>query len=419
MSVIAILGSGIAGEEAANTARTTDPEARVLIVTEEPQPLYSACVLADYVAGEIPRQRVLLRSLEDYNKAGIELLLSKKVLGWSPDQRILYLKDQDLSYDRLVLATGSRPFVPPLQGVEKEGVLPLKTLKDADLLRQARGKSAVVVGTGPVGIEAAIALKRKGWEVVMVELLDRILPRIFDAPLACSLKSRLEVEGIQVLLTERVIEMLGGNGVEAVRTDLRTIPAELVLLVIGMKPEVELAKKGGLNLGPSGGIEVDESLSTSFQGVWACGDCVESRDRITGKKGLFMLWNNARMQGKVAGGNAAGANHHYHGSLNVTTVSIFHETAASLGVLASDLQEGESKSIHRKGPWGELWLVLQDDRLVGVQAIGKTERVGGLLGLLLKGGDLKGLTGKIAHMGKGDLWALRGVQRDLIRLISA
>lgn len=419
MSVIAIVGSGIAGEEAANTARRTDPGARVLIVTEEPQPLYSACVLADYVAGEISRQRVLLRSQVDYKKAGIELLLSEKVLGWSPDHRILNLKEQDLSYDRLVLATGSRPFVPPLLGVEKEGVLPLKTLKDADLLRQARGKSAVVVGTGPVGIEAAIALKCKGWEVVMVELLDRILPRIFDAPLARSLKNRLEAEGIQVLLTERVIEILGGNGVEAVRTDLRTIPAELVLLVIGMKPEVELAEKGGLNLGRSGGIEIDDTLSTSFQGVWACGDCIESRDRITGKKGLFMLWNNARMQGKVAGGNAAGASHRYHGSLNVTTVPIFHETAASLGLLASDLQEGEAKSIHRKGPLGELWLVLQDDRLVGVQAIGRTERVGGLLGLLLKGGNLRWLTGEMAHKRKGDLWALRGVQRDLIRLISA
>jgi NADH oxidase (H2O2-forming) len=301
--------------------------------------------------------------------------------------------------------------------VGKRGVLTFKTLKDADHLRKAKGKSAIVVGSGPVGIEAAVALRRKGCEVVLIELLDRILPRIFDAPMARSLKDRLETTGIQVLLAEKVIEILGEDGVEGVKTDHSTVPADLVLLVIGMKPDVELAEKGSLKLAPSGGIEVDETLGTSLRGVWACGDCVESRDRITGNKGLFMLWNNARTQGKVAGGNATGANHHYRGSLNVTTVNIFDETAASVGVLASDLPNGQAKSLHRKGPWGELWLVLHEDRLMGVQALGRTERVGGLLGLLLKGGDLKGLTGEVSQKGKGDSWVLRGVQKEMSRLI--
>ncbi|OHE21329.1 MAG: hypothetical protein A2X95_03590 [Syntrophobacterales bacterium GWF2_56_9] len=191
MNVIAIVGNGIAGTEAADAARRTDPHARVIMVTKEPYPLYSACILADYIADRIPRQRVFLRTAEDYARAGIELMLARPVLDWSPERHMLYFDDGALRYDRLVIATGSRPLIPPVPGIEKDGFVALKTLRDADLLRMAHGKNAVVVGTGPVGIEAAIALRHRGWSVSVVEMLDRVLPRLFDLPLANTLKNRL------------------------------------------------------------------------------------------------------------------------------------------------------------------------------------------------------------------------------------
>jgi len=122
MRTIAVVGTGIAGDEAARAARKTDPKARIVMLTEECHSLYSACVLPDYVAGEIPRRRVFLRTPEAYAQEGIELLLDHPVVEWSPDRQLLHLRDRDLHYDGLVIATGSRPLIPPLPGVEKEGV---------------------------------------------------------------------------------------------------------------------------------------------------------------------------------------------------------------------------------------------------------------------------------------------------------
>ena len=414
MKVIAVVGSGIAGDEAVYSVRRADPDAKVVMISEDPQPLYSACVLADYVAGEISRAQVFLRRAEDYKRHGIQLLLSERVVDWLPDRSLLCLRDREIPYDRLVLATGSRPFVPRLPGVNLDGVISLKTLYDAERIRKTMGSKAVVVGSGPVGIEAVVALRRKGWEVTLIESLDRVMPRLFDTPIACALKQRLEAEGVNVLLGEPIREICGSKRVEGVRTVLSTIPAELVVLVIGMRPNVALPRMAGLELGTSGGVLVDDTLETSFRDVWACGDCIESTDVITGRTGLFMLWRNARVQGRIAGFNAAGQEKKYSGSLNITHVNLFNEAAASAGAVASDLHEGEAEILHRKIAWGELLLVLQEKRLVGVQALGCTDRVGRLIGPLLRGVDL---LKESLHLFSGkrspETWALREFQGDL------
>jgi len=418
MRTIAIVGSGIAGDEAARAARKTDPKASIVMLTEESHSLYSACVLPDYVAGEIPRQRVFLRTPEAYAQEGIELLLDHPVVEWSPDRQLLHLRDRDLHYDGLVMATGSRAVIPPLPGVEKEGVITLKTLSDADRILEAQGTDAVVVGSGPLGVEVALALRRRGWTVRIVELLERVLPQLFDNPVADLLKLRLEEHGIRVFLGEQVLEIIGGTRPEGLRTDQQTLKADLVVFVIGMRPEVTLGEEGGLALGSSGGIRVDEYMRTSLRGVWACGDCVESRDRLTRHQGLFMLWNNARLQGRVAGSNAAGGNSHYSGSLNITTVNVGDLAAASMGQIAADLPDGKTRLLQRQGPWGAFCLVMREGVLAGVQALGRTERVGGLLGLLLKGGNLQGrLIEKVSSKGGWETWALRGVRRELIQLL--
>lgn len=389
MSVIVVLGTGAAGDEAAFAAKKTDSGARVVLLGKEPHLFYSPCVLADYVSGEIPKEKVFLRKEKDYTNAGIELLLSKLVTGWSPARHILYFQKDELYYDRLIIATGSKPFVPPIPGIEKKRVMTLKTFDDAEMMRTAKGKAAVIVGSGPVGIETAVAFRRMGWSVSIVEFMDRILPRIFDAPLSKVLTKRLKANGIQVFLKEKVLEIFGENRAKGVRTDCREIPADMVVLVTGMKPEVELAQKAGLVTGISGGVQVNEHMETSHPDVWACGDCVESRDITTGKKGVYMLWNNARLQGRVAGANAAGADKRYPGSLNTTTVNFFEEAAASVGSLASDFTDGEAQVLLHKKSWDTVWLVMHDHRLVGVQVIGKTERVGALVGLILRGQDIR------------------------------
>ena len=419
MGTIIVVGSGIAGDEAAHAACRTDPEAKVIMITGESHPLYSACVLADYVAGHISRDRVFLRTTGEYAGSGIDIQLSQRVIDWFPDQRMLRLKDRELGYDSLILATGSQALIPPLHGAGKKGVITLKTIGDADLIKEKQGGThAVIVGSGPVGIEASLALRHLGWKVWIVELLERVLPRLFDAPIAALIKAELEERGIRVRPGERLMEILGEDHVEGVRTDRRTLKADLVLLVIGMKPEVSLAKKGGLALGPAGGIEVNEYMVSTRPDVWACGDCVESRDRLTGRTGLFMLWNNARLQGRAAGINAAGGACKYRGSLNITTVNLINQAAASVGFLAGDLPEGESQSLTRYGPSSAFNLIMRKGKIVGAQALGHTERVGGLLGLLLRGGDLRDrLMGKYSSS-RLESWPLRGLENEITQILA-
>ena len=170
MSTIAVVGCGIAGDEAAFEARRTDPKARIVLLTEEPHPLYSACVLGDYVGGEIERKQAFLRGAEEYENAGIDLQLSRQVAHWSASDHRLYLESGgELAYDRLILATGSRPQLPSIPGVATPGVFALKTMADADRLKNVAGRSAVVVGTGLVGVEAAVALRKRGFEVPLCE----------------------------------------------------------------------------------------------------------------------------------------------------------------------------------------------------------------------------------------------------------
>ena len=411
MTNIVVIGGGIAGNEAAFNARKTDPDAGILIINEEEHPLYSACALADYVCGDITRERLFLSRLEDYRKNSIEVLFSSKVTGWRPDERMLQLKDREIGYDKLIIATGSRPYIPPIPGTNLEGVCTLKTLQDADRLRNRGGKRAVVIGSGPVGIESAIALRRKNFKVSIIEQLHGVLPLLFDRELSMSLNKRLSDRGIDLCLGEKAVEIFGNGKVEGIRTEQQSIPADTVVFAIGMRPEVELAKAGLVKLGRHGGISVDEMMQTSIDDVYACGDCVEYYNNTTKQTGLYMLWNNARIQGRIAGANAAGTRRYYGGNISITNVNVFEVAAASVGLTSRQVPEDQLEVIHKNGPAGEFFLVLQKDRLAGVQAIGCTERVGGLLGAVIRGDNI---VHSPSHRGTRQRhWALREMQREL------
>ncbi len=415
MKRIIIVGSGIAGDEAAFAAKKTDPAANVVIVTKDPCPLYSACVLADYIADEIPREHVLLRKESDYSRAGIELLMSTEVTAWKPEKSAIYINDREMPYDKLILAMGSRTFIPPIPGIDKKGIYSLKNLSDADSIKKAKGDKAVVVGSGPVGIEAAIALRKRGFSVILIELLGHILPSIFDAPVSQSIKKLLEENGIEVHTGERLLEIIGKDNAEKIKTDKNTYNCDLLVVVAGMRPVVKLAGEEGPPLGETGGIFVNEKMETAVENVFACGDCVESGDRLSGKKGIYMLCNNARLQGKTAGINAAGGNLQYPGSINVTTVDIFNTGAAAIGTMAGKCSEDDIKIIHRQSHLGELRLIFRNNCLIGAQTLGRVDIIGGILKILLK----KGIIGNSLNINRAmELWSLRNFKREIINTLN-
>jgi NADPH-dependent 2,4-dienoyl-CoA reductase/sulfur reductase-like enzyme len=384
-----IIGNGIAGMTAAFTMRGLAKDALITVVSRESHPSYSACVLPDYISGEITRERVFIRTFLDYSRHNIDLKTACEVLAIDPERRRVVMDSGLLHFDRLIIATGSKPILPKIEGIEKEGVFTIKSLDDADGIFRHDGQSAVVVGSGPIGVEACIALKNRGYRVILVELLDRILPQVFDKGPASIITGILQKGGIEVSAGERVLEILGVRRVEGVVTNLRKIGCDTLVIAAGMRPDVHLGRNL-VDLGRSGGILVDEKMSTNFDGVYACGDCVETRSLISGEPGLSLLWPHARKQGEVAGSNAAGVAKTYAGSIDITGIDLFGHQAVSVGLTGAAVVDG-LEVIERKGNGWYQRLILSNGVLVGAQSIDHSENMGPLLAAIIRRGKNKGI----------------------------
>jgi len=323
-----------------------------------------------------------------------------------PPRRTVTLDDgRCLPYDRLVLAIGSDAVV---FGEHKKGIFKLKTLQDADEIIDHDGQNAVVIGSGAIGIEIAIALHSRGYKVTMVEMMDQILPLGLDQRGADKVRGMLEERGIAVLNGERAIRTLGGERVEGLATDKRELGCDTLIRAVGMRPRAELARQAGIVIGETVGIRVDVHMETSIPGIYACGDCVESPDILTGESYLNLFWHNANRQGAVAARNCIGQTTHYPGSENIVNLDIFGnhvtgfgftEEAAhrfkdipALGGTLADLsiiEHEQDGSYYR--------LVILGDRCIGGQFINLTRDIGMLWGIMVKRTSIAGLLEMFAN----------------------
>ena len=377
-----VVGNGIAGISAAYTIRRYNKEAKIIIISEEPHPTYSPCMLPNYLSGEISRERVFIRELSDYSKDNIQLITSEKVITLDRKRKSVVLHAENIAYDKLIIATGSKPLIPSIQGIHRKGVFTFKSIEDADIICRWQGRTVVVIGSGPIGVEASLALKRRGYQVFLIELLDRILPQVFDEYPASLIQDVLKENGIDLANQERVVEILGGEHVEGVVSDRRKIKCDTVILATGMRPEKGFVE-GILELGKWGGIKVNDRMGTSIQDVYACGDCAEAQSLIDGRPILSLLWHNARQQGEVAGSNAAGIPRTYTGSLTITAVDVFDLKAVSIGSIGTSLDSGlDIIEVRRNG--GYRRLVLSNGVLVGIQSINWDEDLGLFLAAILR-----------------------------------
>ena len=381
---IVIIGNGIAGNSVAEKIRELDKNISVTIVSEENFNEYSACVLANFLAGEIDRKSVFIKSSRDYRKNNINTILGKKVIKiCSKDKEIYFDNYQKLSYDKLVLSIGSHSFIPNIWGVNMKGVFLFKSISDIDKIIFFNPKKVAVIGSGPIGIEASAALKKRGCEVYLIEALNWIMPKLFDENPAIILKKALEKNGIHIKTGERLIEIFGSNEVEGIKTDRDLIKCDAVILAIGTKPNVGLAVQSGIKIGKLGGIKVDNFLQTSEEGIYACGDCIETNNNIDNGKCLNMLWSNAKSQGDVVGFNLLGNERRYYGSENIMVLHIFENYAVSIGktyLFVCRNKGVETKELIKKDRY--MRIVSKKNRLIGVQVINEFHFVGLLLGLI-------------------------------------
>jgi NADPH-dependent 2,4-dienoyl-CoA reductase/sulfur reductase-like enzyme len=353
---LVMIGGSDAGISAALRARELDPAADVTVVLEDAYPNFSICGIPYYVSGEVTHWRNLAhRTVADLEATGMRLRLDttarridvagRKLAVTSPGQG-----DDVLSYDKLIVGTGAVPVRPSIQGVAEPGALGpedgvhlLHSMGDTfavmRTLDQAAPASAVIVGAGYIGLEMADALTVRGLRVTQMEQLPEVLPTV-DPELGALVHGELAARGVQVL-TGTTVRAIGktrpgqaeGLEVQATAADGTAVTrsADLVLVVVGVRPETTLAAEAGAELGVKGAIAVDPWMRTNLPDVYAAGDCVITHHRLLGVTYL-PLGTTAHKQGRVAGENALGGNRQFAGSLGTQVVKIFDQAAARTGL---------------------------------------------------------------------------------------
>ncbi|MGZ8095732.1 MAG: FAD-dependent oxidoreductase [Methylosarcina sp.] len=341
---IIIVGGVAAGAKAAAKARRVDPSHEIILYQDEMEVSYSACAMPYVISGVIDnRRKIVIRQPEDFTREGIQVLTRRLVTHLDKEKQLLSVRnlidnsEEWVSYDRLVLATGAHPVVPKLEGIALEGVLTLRNIGDLNrfkrLLNTRPPKRAVVLGAGYIGLELAEALQTLGIKTTIVEKASRILPR-FDEEMARHVFDDLLENGVELVLGEGAARLQGENGwVSAVETDSGTVlTADLVVIAIGARPNVELAEKAGIALGQTGAIAVNSAMETQTPGIFAAGDCCETVNRVNGKPIWMPLGDIANLQGRVAGENAAGGSACFPGVFGTAIFKSFDTAVAMTGL---------------------------------------------------------------------------------------
>lgn len=322
-----IIGGGIAGVSAAEAIHALQGDADITLISEEHYLPYFRMSLTRYLAGEVEREKLTLHDQQWYLQNHITILLNTHVDAIDVETKQIVLADgQKLPYDKLILASGAHPNVPPFPGRELKGVQTLRTLEDADLIMEVARKKAKVVciGGGLLGLEVAGAVARQGAQVTVLEGLDWLLPRQLDAQASAILKEKIESLGIKVIVPAMTKALHGDGKVESVELgDGQVLPADLVLISTGVSANLELAKSAGVAV--NRGVLVNEHMLTSNPDIFAAGDIIEFQGRGYG------LWIPAKNQGTIAGQNAAGKEANFLGDPPSTRLKVLGVDVFSIG----------------------------------------------------------------------------------------
>ena len=398
---VLVVGGNAAGMTAASRAKRLDPGLRVTVLEAGPRIAYSICGLPYYVGGRVAQ----LEELELFtperlkNERGIDARIQTRAVELLPAARRVVVEDartgsrSSLSFDRLLLATGYRPRRPAFSGFDLAGVHTVARLDDGAAVRSCidggEAGRAVLIGAGYVALEMAEALVGRGVRVTLVERERQVFPAL-DAEIAALVEAELARHGVEVLTGREVAGLSGTSGgrveaVELARGGLR-LPAGLVLVDIGVEPNVDLARDAGLALGPSGGIEVSDRMETSAFGVYAAGNCVETVNLASGRPEVLPLGTVAAKQGRVAGENLAGRRTRFRGAVGTSIVKVFDVVAARTGLTEGQARaagfaplaatiEGKFRAAYFGGAPATVKVVADaaSGRLLGAQIVGSAE----------------------------------------------
>ena len=355
-----VIGNGVAGTTAAINIRRFDPDGEVTIITEEDLPFYSRIRLPEYLSGAIDAKKLAVHSDLWYEQNRITLITNKRVSMIDHSlKQVLLEGNARMTYDKLLVATGSRAVVPSIAGVHKQGVFTLRTIADARKIRvYAEGiASAVILGGGVLGLEIGNALRNIGKSVTFVEYFPRLLPKQMDIEGSLILREKLENFGLRFVLDARAEEVLGNNSVEGLQLmDGSSVRGRMLIISAGVSPEKTLFANTGIALGR--GVPVNERMETELPDVYAAGDAAEFGKMVYG------TWSAAEKQGESAGINMAGGNTTFNGmtpSHSITVAGIEVISAGEIDVdrrLPSLVYKDKDKGVYKK-------VVIENDCVAG------------------------------------------------------
>ncbi len=380
-----IIGAGPAGVIAAETLRKQDPEAGITLIGDEPEPPYSRMALPYYLIKKVDETGTWLRKdAGHFQRLGIDLRHGR-VSGIDTAQRQLSLVDgSTLGYDRLLIASGSRPVSPPIPGIELPGIFPCWTLEHGRAIaeRATPGAKVVLMGAGFIGCIILEALAQRGVDLTVVEMEDRMVPRMMNETAGNMIKRWCQDQGVKVHTSTRVtaIEAAQEHPFSVSLDNGESLPADLIISATGVRPNIEFLEGSGIKTDQ--GIIIDRHMQTSVEGVYAAGDVAQGLDFSTGEYSVQAIQPTAAEHGQIAARNMLGGRHALHqGCINMNVLDTLGLISSSFG-LWMGVPGGDSVELTDQDRYRYIALQFEGDVLVGATSLGITQHVGVLRGLI-------------------------------------
>jgi nitrite reductase (NADH) large subunit len=387
-----IIGNSAAAVGAIEAIRQHDQEGAITVVADEFHHVYSRPLISYLLGRMVDESQMYYRPLDFYDRYTVDTMLGTEVVSVAPQKQSISLAGGGiLSYDRLLVATGGVPFVPPTPGTDLEGIFTFTRWEDARHIERyiddCKVKSALVVGGGSIGLKTAEALMARSIRVTIVELADRILSVSFDRTASRLAEAILRRAGTEIKTSTTVEQIVGRKGRvnHAILRDRERVDCDLVVFAIGVRPNADMIPQDA-GIGVNRGILVDGHMRTSAPHIYAAGDCVETHDILLEVSRPIAIWPYAYRQGHVAGCNMAGAEKRYAGGFPMNSVEVCGVPTISVGITdPQETEDADTYDVMEKYDRESLVyqkLVLRNDRLVGAISVGNIDRAGIYTGLI-------------------------------------
>ena len=381
-----IIGNSAAAVGAVEAIRRNDKGNPIIIISDEPHHVYSRPLISYLLAGHTKEDKMYYRDENFYKENNVETVFNKKVTGVDTKKKQVILEDKKkIDYDKLLLATGGTPFIPPIKGKNRKNVYTFTKWSDAEEIMKISKKvqKAVVIGAGMIGLKAIEGLNAIGIDVTVVELAPEVLSRALDKDASRIVQRKMEEAGVEVITNNEVVEITGkGNtATGVVLRDKKKIKCDLVIVAIGVIPNTGFIKESGIKI--NRGIVVDERMETNVKGVYAAGDVVEALNMLTNEKMPIPIWPLAYRQGSIAGDNMSGGTLVYKGGFPMNSIEFPGAPTISLGIIDPRGEGYESliKNDSKNGNYKRI--IIKNERLVGAILVGDdVDRAGILTGLI-------------------------------------